>query len=412
MNRANFTIAPSRYTGDEAAGPRRAPRPVGRGLRVAAGGTGDPLGRCRAPPPRPRPVRRAGRDGRPRRAARRIRAGHGHQRGRARCRRVPDGRAHARSANHHQPDLRRVASGAARPRRLRPLLHDPLPAVRATTAEDVALGGRLVTGGDANDRRRPHVRSATRPGALSRRLRRLHEHLRCRLGRRRSRLPRRPARRWRPAETRTRAWQYDVSLADLTAALRGTRVDARTSVQGTVDAIEIASRDDAGRAEHIAVRSRGGPTGGTGHDGGRARRRSSEGTRFGKRSAARSARAPFAARASTSAGPARRSPSRAADSATASACARPAPSPASTPAHRRRRSLRHYYPGVARESGTRIQGSGIRGPGAAGTFGAQSDPRSLIPDLRPPDQLVIAYTTTLTPNFVLSSRWKRLLRQS
>ncbi len=54
-------------------------------------------------------------------------------------------------------------------------------------------------------------------------------------------------------------WQYEVSLADLTAALNGTRVDARTSVQGTVDAIEIASRDDAGRAEQIAVRSRSGP---------------------------------------------------------------------------------------------------------------------------------------------------------
>jgi len=59
-----------------------------------------------------------------------------------------------------------------------------------------------------------------------------------------------------PPEAHAR-WQYDVSLADLTAALNGTRVDARTTVQGTVDAIEIASRDDAGRAEQIAIRSRG-----------------------------------------------------------------------------------------------------------------------------------------------------------
>ena len=53
-------------------------------------------------------------------------------------------------------------------------------------------------------------------------------------------------------------WQYEVSLADLTAALAGARVDARTTVQGSVDAIEIASRDDAGRAEQITIRRRGG----------------------------------------------------------------------------------------------------------------------------------------------------------
>jgi stage II sporulation protein D len=53
-------------------------------------------------------------------------------------------------------------------------------------------------------------------------------------------------------------WQYDVSLADLTAALAGARVDARTPLQGSVDAIEIASRDDAGRAEQITIRRRGG----------------------------------------------------------------------------------------------------------------------------------------------------------
>jgi stage II sporulation protein D len=53
-------------------------------------------------------------------------------------------------------------------------------------------------------------------------------------------------------------WQYDVSLADLTAALAGARVDARPTVPGSIDAIEIASRDDAGRAEQIAIRRRGG----------------------------------------------------------------------------------------------------------------------------------------------------------
>jgi len=53
-------------------------------------------------------------------------------------------------------------------------------------------------------------------------------------------------------------WQYDVSLADLTAALAGARVDGRTTVQGSIDAIEIASRDDAGRAVQMTIRSRGG----------------------------------------------------------------------------------------------------------------------------------------------------------
>ena len=381
MNRANFTIAPSRYTGDEAAGLRRAPRLVGRGLRVAAGRAGDPLGRCRAPPPRPRPVRRAGRDGRPRRAARRVRAGHGHQRGRARRRRVPDGRAHARSANHHQPDLRRVASGAARPRRLRPLLDDPLPAVRATTAEDIALGGRLVTGGDANHRRRPDVRSATRPGPLSRRLRRLHEHLRLPYGAAPIAPTSSPGPTMASRRARTRAGST-TSRSPTSRPRSEGRVSTRgRAVQGTIDAIEIASRDDAGRAEQIAVAFEAGPSTGSGRaDGcGGRRRRSCAGTRFGKRSAAPSARAPFAARASTSAAPARPSPSPAAASVTVSACARPAPSPASTPAPRRPTS-----------SGTTIRASllsrglcpGIGDQGSRG-HGHASERRSwilLIPD--------------------------------
>jgi stage II sporulation protein D len=43
------------------------------------------------------------------------------------------------------------------------------------------------------------------------------------------------------------AWQYEVSLADLTTAL---------DVSGRLDAVDVVSRDDAGRAERIAVQTR------------------------------------------------------------------------------------------------------------------------------------------------------------
>jgi stage II sporulation protein D len=44
-------------------------------------------------------------------------------------------------------------------------------------------------------------------------------------------------------------WQYEVSLADLTVAL---------DVSGRLDAIEVVSRDDAGRAERIGLQPRAG----------------------------------------------------------------------------------------------------------------------------------------------------------
>ena len=45
------------------------------------------------------------------------------------------------------------------------------------------------------------------------------------------------------------SWQYEVSLTDLTAAL---------GLNGRLDTIDVVSRDDAGRAERIAVQSRAG----------------------------------------------------------------------------------------------------------------------------------------------------------
>jgi stage II sporulation protein D len=48
-------------------------------------------------------------------------------------------------------------------------------------------------------------------------------------------------------------WEYRVTKTALAAALRG---DIRTRVDGTVTGVAVARRDDAGRAERIAIRSR------------------------------------------------------------------------------------------------------------------------------------------------------------
>ena len=48
-------------------------------------------------------------------------------------------------------------------------------------------------------------------------------------------------------------WRYDVSLDALSAALAA---DPRTRVDGSFDGIDVLSRDDAGRAARVAVRSR------------------------------------------------------------------------------------------------------------------------------------------------------------
>ena len=71
--------------------------------------------------------------------------------------------------------------------------------LRAATAADVEVGGRL---GEAMAHTAGVillVRSSAGAGALSCRLRRIHQHVGRGLGRRRSPLPRRPARRWRAA---------------------------------------------------------------------------------------------------------------------------------------------------------------------------------------------------------------------
>ena len=55
------------------------------------------------------------------------------------------------------------------------------------------------------------------------------------------------------------AWQYDVAVEILTSALAS---DPRTRVQTRLDAIEVMSRDEAGRADRIALESRAGKDGG------------------------------------------------------------------------------------------------------------------------------------------------------
>jgi len=53
-------------------------------------------------------------------------------------------------------------------------------------------------------------------------------------------------------------WEYQATASAVTAALAA---DDRTRFEGSLSAIEIASRDDAGRAELVAIRSRGARSG-------------------------------------------------------------------------------------------------------------------------------------------------------
>jgi stage II sporulation protein D len=50
-------------------------------------------------------------------------------------------------------------------------------------------------------------------------------------------------------------WRYEASLEALGAALAS---DPRTHVEGVLDAIDVVARDDAGRAERVALRARAG----------------------------------------------------------------------------------------------------------------------------------------------------------
>jgi stage II sporulation protein D len=58
-----------------------------------------------------------------------------------------------------------------------------------------------------------------------------------------------------PKETHA-AWRFEVSVADLHAALNGNLADARLKAPGELDTLEIASRDAAGRAARVTIRSR------------------------------------------------------------------------------------------------------------------------------------------------------------
>lgn len=50
-------------------------------------------------------------------------------------------------------------------------------------------------------------------------------------------------------------WRFEASVADLDAALNG-HPDARMTARGELDSIEVVSRDEAGRAARVTVRSR------------------------------------------------------------------------------------------------------------------------------------------------------------
>ena len=52
------------------------------------------------------------------------------------------------------------------------------------------------------------------------------------------------------------AWRFEASVADLSAALNGYSTGDRTRTSHELDAIEVVSRDESGRAERLTVRSR------------------------------------------------------------------------------------------------------------------------------------------------------------
>ena len=200
MSRANFTIGPSRYDEREAFHSCNDSARLKRSLPVDADRAGNPHGQCRAPALRPRAAGRTRSLGSPGRAARRLRPGLGHQRGRASSGRARDGRANARGADNHQPDVRGLSPGSTCRRGLRPLLDDPLPALRPAPTADLPVGSGISGSRRTHVRPHPHVRSAADPGALPRRLRRPHQHGRGGVGWDRSPLPPREARRrcaWR-----------------------------------------------------------------------------------------------------------------------------------------------------------------------------------------------------------------------
>ena len=148
-------------------------------------------------------------------------------------------------------------------------------------------------------------------------------------------------------------WQYQVSVDLLTAALAA---DPRTRITGPLDAIDILARDDAGRAERIALQGQcenaDGTRAGTDIRGDELRQvltrafgpRAIRSTRFDVRRTGADVHV-----------------LRHAAMATASASARPAPSPACAPAPQPADVLGYYYPGAVLRPG--FGDSGLRGSG-------------------------------------------------
>ena len=229
-----------------------------------------------------------------------------------------------------------VSHLAARTRRLRPVLDDALPAL---TSRDVCRrrGGRrrpeavARTAGSILTFERP-----ARPGRLPRRLRRPHEHAAAVWGGTIAAYLVARGRRRRRQRTRTRVASGEVSADALTAALDA---DARTRVGGRSSAIDVVARDNAGRAERVALRGRSGT--GAAVRARRSRRRVPAGV-----DAARSAPAPSGARTFDVRRTGRLFTFSGRGFGHGVGCARPAPSPACAPARSPCDVLRYYYPGV------------------------------------------------------------------
>ncbi len=156
------------------------------------------------------------------------------------------------------------------------------------------------------------------------------------------------------------SWQYEVSLTDLTAAL---------GLKGRLDTIAVMSRDDAGRAERIAVQSVAGKE---------ARAASASVVIRGDEFRQQLTRA-FGPRALRST-EIRRPPERRDVHVLGNRVRprrRPVPGRRLRPATRRRHASRCRAVLLSRDSAqsrARIRGSGIRGPGGSGSFEADSDP--------------------------------------
>ncbi len=159
--------------------------------------------------------------------------------------------ADARGPGGDRADLRARQSRPACAAGLRPVFHDPLPALRAVPFEDLALGRAPPRSPcDARPVRSCWHDGAPAVSALSRRLRRTHQHVGECVGRH-ARVPTsRPCLMRDTRRRRMRSWTYSVAMAGLLAALNADCTDTSRRAPGHH---RVVDRDSSGRAATIAL---------------------------------------------------------------------------------------------------------------------------------------------------------------